>query len=142
MALLAALFLTLLQDKGESVSFRTVDKHLTSGFQVPLEKFVTTEKEWVELWAERQEPQAPKRPHPAVDFDKEVVVVAALGAKPGAGYTVEISRIVKTKDEIRIYLRKTAPAEALKTGQPTSPCVLVRMAKPDRFVRFLDEEKK
>lgn len=141
MALLSALLLTLFQDKGEAVSIRTIDKHLTSGFQEPLEKFVATEKDWIELWNQRQEPKAPKRQHPAVDFDKDVVVVAALGPKPGTGYTVEITRIVKTKDEIQIYVRKTAPdPAALKTGQPTSPFVLIRMVKPDRFVRFYDEK--
>jgi len=139
---MAVLFVLLLtQTLGDKVSFQSIEKHLTSNFQVPMEKFVTTEKEWVELWGQRQEPKDKKRQHPAVDFDRDVVVVAALGPKPGTGYTIEITRIARTKDEIQIYLRKTAPdPAALKAGGPTSPFVLVKMPKPDRFVRFYDEK--
>lgn len=142
MLLRTVLLLALAQTIGDTVSFQSIEKHLTSGFQVPLEKFVTTEKEWVELWGQRQDPKDKKRQHPAVDFDRDVVVVAALGPQPGTGYNIEITRIKKTKEEIQIYVRRTAPPpEALKAGNPTSPFVLIRMPKPDRFVRFMDEPK-
>jgi hypothetical protein len=140
---MAALLAALALFQGESVSFRTVDKGPASGFQAPQQSFIATQKEWVETWITREGPVTPKRPHPEIDFSREVVIVAALGAKNTGGYAVEITRIVRTKDAIEVYLRRTAPAENAKvpTGA-TSPFVLARMAKPDRPVTFRDDEKK
>jgi hypothetical protein len=137
--LLAAL--ALLQ--GEPVSFGTVDKAATSGFQAPQQSFVATQKEWVDTWVTREGPVTPKKPHPQIDFSREVVIVAALGTKPTGGFAIEITRIVRTKDAIEIYVRKTAPQDGLKPPPgPTSPFVLARMPRPDRPVTFRDDDKK
>lgn len=137
--LLAAL--ALLQ--GESVSYGTIDKGPTSGFQAPQQSYIATQKEWVDTWITREGPVTPKRPHPTIDFSREVVIVAALGTKPTGGFAIEITRIVRTKDAIEIYIRTTAPQDGLKPPPgPTSPIVLARMAKPDRPVTFRNDEKK
>jgi hypothetical protein len=131
------------QPKGETVSFTIIDKGPGSGFQVPQELFVSSLKDWVDTWATRQGSATPKRPHPAVEFDKEVVLVATLGSKNTGGYAIEITRIIKTKDDIQVFVKRTAPAEGAKSATMlTSPFVLARMKKPDRPVTFVDEEKK
>jgi len=129
-------------EKGESVSFTTIDKNTTSGFVVPLQMFLSSQKEWAEIWATRQGSATSKRMPPAVDFDRDVVIVAALGMKNSGGYSLEITRIVRTKDAIEIFIRSTAPPDGTKAAVPTSPFVLARMKKPDRMVTFRDEEKK
>jgi hypothetical protein len=131
------------QDKDESVSFTTIDKGTISGFTVPLQMFISSQKEWVEIWTTRQGSATPKRGHPAVDFDRDVVIVAALGTKDSGGYSLEITRIVRTKDDIQIFIRRAAPPDGAKAATvSTSPFVLARMKKPDRMVTFRDEEKK
>ena len=133
----------LLQDKGESVPYTTIEKGTTSGFQSPLQMFVTSEKDWSDLWEKRQGSGAPKRNHPAVDFAKDVVVVAALGSKLTGGYSLEISKIVRTKDNVEVTVRIGSPAPGTTPGGgPTSPFVFVRMKKPDKPVTFTEEEKK
>ena len=129
--------------KGESVSFAVIDKGGISGFQEPQERFITTLDEWIQLWARRQGNLDTKKPHPRVDFDRDVVLVATLGMKSSGGYSIEITRIVKTKDDIQVFVKRTAPPEGAKpAAAQTSPFVLARMKKPDRPVTFLDEEKK
>lgn len=140
-ALLAAL--ALVQDKGESVPFSTLDKGVGSGFTSPLELFVSSQKEWVDLWGKHEVPIAQKKNAPPVDFEKDVVIVAALGMKSTGGFAIEITRIVRSKDDITVYVRRTEPpAGSAPSGKPTSPFVLARMKKPDRPVTFRDEEKK
>ncbi len=130
------------QEKGETVSFRILDKNTLSGFQEPQERFITTLDEWIQLWARRQANRPTKKPHLPVDFDREAVIVVTLGMKTTGGYAIEIVRIVKTKEEIQIFLRKTAPAEGTKpVVAALSPFVLARMPKPDRAVRFYEEPK-
>ncbi len=129
--------------KGESVSFTTIDKGGFSGFQEPQERFITALDEWIQLWARRQANLTTKKPHPPVDFDRDVVLVVTLGMKNTGGYAIEITRIVKTKDDIQVFVKRTAPPEGTKgSAAMTSPFVLARMKKPDRPVTFVDEEKK
>ena len=142
--LLATLaLLGALQDKGVSVPYSTLEKGTTSGFQSPLQMFVASEKDWIDLWEKRQGSNAPARTHPDVDFKRDVVVVAALGSKESGGYSIEIAKIVQTKENVVVTVRIGAPPPGTTSkGGPTSPFVLVRMKKPDRPVTFVEEEKK
>jgi hypothetical protein len=146
MVLLLATLALLQSDppaKGEPVPFTTIDKGGISGFQEPQEKFISALDEWIQLWARRQANLATKKPHPTIDFDRDVVLVATLGAKSTGGYAIEITRIVKTKDDIQVFVKRTVPPEGAKViTVQTSPFVLARMKKPDRPVTFIDEEKK
>lgn len=131
------------QDERDSLAFRVIDENSQSGFQTGMEKFISSEKDWVAIWQERQGNVKTKVPHPRIDFDRHVVVVAAMGMKKTTGYSIEITRVVKTKDDIRIFLRKTVPAEdTFPAVRVTSPFVIARMEKPDRPVVFIDEAKK
>jgi hypothetical protein len=138
-----AMLPALPQEKTESIPFKIIDKSANSGFMVPLEMFLATQKDWAETWFTRQGSATQKKLHPDVDFNREVVIVAALGMKNTGGYSIEITRIVRTKDDIQVFVRRTSPPEG---GKPpagaTSPFVLARMEKPDRPVTFRDEEKK
>jgi len=131
------------QDNGIPISFRIIDGHAESGFDAGMEKFISSTPDWVAIWMERQRNVKTKVPHPNIDFDRHVIVVVAMGRKNTDGYSVEITRMEKTKDDIRIYLRKTVPADAAKAkAKVTSPFVMARIEKPDRPVIFLDEPKK
>jgi hypothetical protein len=141
-ALLAPLLFAL-QDERESLTFRILNDGQQSGFQAPMEKFVSSEKDWVSIWTEREGNVKNRTPHPRIDFDKFAVVVVAMGKKNTGGYAIEITRVVKTKDDIQIFLKKTVPKEGgVVTQKVTSPFVLARIEKPDRPVTFLDEPKK
>lgn len=131
------------QDERDSLAFRVIDENSKSGFQTGMEKFISSEKDWVAIWQERQGNVKTKVPHPRIDFDRHVVVVVAMGMKKTTGYSIEITRVVKTKDDIQIFLKKTVPAEdTFPVVKVTSPFVFARMEKPDRPVVFLDEVKK
>ena len=145
MILLGSLLLSLgtLQDEREFLGLRIIDENAKSGFQAGMEKFISSEKDWVAIWTERQANLKTKLPHPRIDFDKHVIVVVALGRKNTAGYSVEITRVIKTKDDIQIFLKKTAPRDGSHPAAVvTSPFVFARMEKPDLPVVFRDEEKK
>ncbi|HLY74832.1 MAG TPA: protease complex subunit PrcB family protein [Planctomycetota bacterium] len=147
MPLLLGTFIALLlsspQEKTESIPFRVIDKGTSSGFMVPQQMFVSSQKDWAETWTTRQGSAGTKKSHPEIDFNRDVVIVAALGAKSTGGYTIEITRIVRTKDDIQVFLRRTAPPEGGRVvGGATSPFVMARMEKPDRPVTFRDEEPK
>lgn len=143
MTLLTATLAFAALAQGESVTYSTIEKGTTSGFQSPLQMFITSEKDWIELWEKRQGLGAPKNTHPAVDFTRDVVIVAALGAKNTGGYSIEIAKIIRTKENIEVTVRIGSPPEGTKPGGgPTSPFVLARMKKPEKPVTFKEEQKK
>jgi hypothetical protein len=114
-------------DKGERVSFTIIDRGTTSRFIVPLQMFISSQNEWVDLWTTRQGTASPKKNHPAVDFVRDVVIVAALGMKDTGGYPLEITRIIRPTDDLETSSRRTAPAERAKSASgSTSPFVLAR----------------
>jgi hypothetical protein len=143
--LLAPVLLTLAapQDAGIPLPFRVIDGHAESGFDAGMEKFISSTPDWVAIWMERQRNVKTKVPHPNIDFDRHAIVVVAMGRKNTDGYSVEITRMAKTKDDIRIFLRKTVPGPNAKpAAKVTSPFVMARIEKPDRPVVFIDEPKK
>jgi hypothetical protein len=130
------------QDDGFPILFRVIETHAESGFEAGMEKFISSTQDWVSIWTERQRNVKTKTPHPNIDFDRYAIVVVAMGRKNTEGYSVEITRIVKTKVDIRIYLKKKVPSEFPKPkAKVTSPFVLARIDKPDLPVVFLDEPK-
>ncbi|HLY09382.1 MAG TPA: protease complex subunit PrcB family protein [Planctomycetota bacterium] len=132
-----------LQEPGESVPFTILDKGASSGFQSPREMFVSSQKDWAETWAMRLGAAPTKKALPVVDFERDVAIVAAVGMQNTGGYAIEITRIVRTKDAIEIFVKRSSPPEGTKPGGgATAPFVLARMKKPDRPVTFRDEEKK
>lgn len=100
---------------------KLADKGPVSGFQDPLQKFVSTDKEWIELWMTRQSNLTPKKRHPANDSDKKAVVLAGLGTRNTVGSTIEITKIVRTADDIQIVLRRTSPPEGVKVTVAVRP---------------------
>lgn len=131
------------QDAGDAVPFRVIEENNMSGFNSGMTKLITSTPDWVAVWMERQRNLQTKRLHPEIDFDRDVVIAVAMGQKKTGGYSVDITRVIRTKDDIRIYLKKTAPPDDAKLpAVVTSPFIFARMKKPDRPVVFLDEPKK
>ena len=131
------------QEAGIPVSFRILDGHSESGFEAGMEKFISSTPDWVSIWTERQRNVKTKVPHPNVDFDRSAVLVVAMGKKSTDGYAIEITRIVKTKDDLQVFLKKTVPAPgSTPAAKVVSPFVMARIEKPDRPVVFRDEDRK
>lgn len=135
MSLLLGLLAVLAQDKPEPVPFTVLVKQGAPALRKAEEKVLTTTKEWTDLWD-----GSGSKP-PAVDFAKDVVLLAAFGEKSTGGYLIDITRVEKTAAEIRVYVRRTLPRPgAILTQAFTYPVVLARTAKPDRKVVFVDEK--
>jgi hypothetical protein len=106
-----------------------------------IQALITTAKELEDHW-KKQFPNAAARPVPKIDFDKEIVVLVALGVRPHSGYAVSVTKIVRTTDTIRVSFKEQLPDPKKKYAQAlTSPFVMVRMAKPDRKVEIVEDAK-
>ena len=92
---------------------------------------------WRGAWAAIHRPFIPPPPVPHVDFDREMVVIAALGRRPSEGYGIAIEDAVQDGGAIEIGIRKTSPGNGCMTSAVvTQPVDVARLPASDQPVRF------
>lgn len=92
---------------------------------------------WRSLWAQINRPFIPPPTLPAIDFDRDMIIVAALGAKPTGGYGIMIEGAAEDSSGIEVSVVLSAPGNgcALEAAR-TEPVDLARMPVTKRPVRF------
>lgn len=72
-----------------------------------------------------------------IDFGREMVVVAALGSRPSAGYNVVIESAERDSSGIEVALRRVSPAPGCPVAAVmTQPIDLARIPASEQPVRF------
>jgi hypothetical protein len=92
---------------------------------------------WRALWARINRPFIPAPPLPSIDFSREMVVVAGLGARPSAGYDIVIESVEQDSAGIEVALRRTGPAPGCPVpAVMTQPLDVARIPASEQRVRF------
>ena len=130
-AIPAVLLLALLQ-AGVS-PLRSLDRGGESEIEVPRQVTVRDRDGWASLWRAH----APRRPAPAVDFSREMVVGVFMGTRPTAGFAVDIVGYRDSGDDVVVVYRETAPSPDTITAQViVSPYHLVVIPRRSGTVTF------
>jgi hypothetical protein len=92
---------------------------------------------WHSLWAEINRPFIPPPALPSIDFDRDIIVVAALGARPTGGYGIMIEGATEDSSGIEVSVVQSSPGHgcALSAAR-TEPVDLARISVTKRPVRF------
>lgn len=108
-----------------------------SGLDDSLRAVVRDSAEWSALWRTIARPFYPPPPLPVVDFDRDMIVVAALGARPSSGYDIVIEGARQDTSSIEIVLRTSSPAPGCPVSaamtQPVDLATIPISARPVRF---------
>lgn len=110
-----------------------------SGLSDSLRTVVRDSAEWSAVWRGITRPFYPPPPLPQVDFDRDMIVVAALGARPTGGYDVVIEGARRDASTLEIALRTSSPAPGCPVSAAmTQPVDLATIpaSPPPRAVRF------
>jgi hypothetical protein len=76
-------------------------------------------------------------PVPAVDFERDMVILVAMGQRPTGGYQIEVSQVVRADTLLTATVTETAPGRSCMTTQAfTAPAVAVRVPRFAGQVRF------
>jgi hypothetical protein len=96
---------------------------------------------WRELWNRINRPFLPAPSLPPIDFAREMIVVAALGARPNGGYDVVIEGAEQDSVGIQISVRVATPASGCPTAAVmTQPVDLARVPVSEQPVRFRERD--
>jgi len=90
---------------------------------------------WKTLWAELRKDSALAEEPPAVDFDREMVVVAAMDTQ-GCVARVTIRSIVRTNDKAVVDVLEEPPAPNLRCFVSSRPIHAVRVQRMSGEVTF------
>lgn len=122
--------------------FKTIVKGAFSGIESPLQVVVTNKTQWAELWQKHTARMQPKPAAPEIDFDKQSVILVALGRKTRGGYSIEISDVHRSKDktEITVTTKEPKPGD-LTVDALTSPFHIVAVPKIEGDAQFKTVKK-
>ena len=111
-----------------------------SGLNDSVRAVVRDSTAWNELWRTINRPFYPPPPLPRVDFEHDMVVIAALGARPTAGYDIVIEGALQDSAAVEIALRTLSPAPGCPVSAAmTQPVDLATIPASPRAVRFREK---
>ena len=130
-AISMALLLALLQAVVPPV--RSLDQGGQSEIEMQRQVTVRDRDGWASLWRAH----ASRRPAPAVDFSREMVVGVFMGTRPTAGFAVDIVGYRDSGNDVVVLYRETAPSRDTITAQViVSPYDLVVIPRRTGTVTF------
>lgn len=95
--------------------------------------------EWAGVWSRLVGPFEPKPALPAIDFTRDMVVVAAMGTRPTGGYGIRIDGVYGAGDRLYVVVVETSLDSAcITTPAITAPVTAVRVARSDQRAAFVN----
>lgn len=110
-----------------------------AGFSEPARLVVRDSGRWAEVWTRAFVARSEVPPRPAIDFSREIVLVAAQGAQGSSGYDISIDRVASRDGAIAVDVTTTSPGErCVVLAVITSPVMMVRIPRSGADVQFIE----
>lgn len=124
-----------------TISYEILLEGTFSGIKEPLQKVVTTNEEWEELWKKHVSVIVPQPPVPEVDFENNVVAALFAGEKMKSGYQIRLKEVVpQGKDVIIRYKMVEPPQNSFTLTVLTQPFIFIKIPKPEGTVQMTQQE--
>ena len=124
--------LTVTRLRPEAFSFS-----YNSGITEPQRLVVRDQATWQQTWDSIYRFTFPAPALPAVDFAREMVIVAALGQKPTGGFSIFIDSGTDTANGVTINVRSVSPGgNCGVTAALTQPLDIARVTRREGSVSF------
>lgn len=107
------------------------------GLEASERRVVRTEAEYYALWAAHAADSTRVALPPPVDFEREMVLVVALGERPTGGYVVDVVDVELRGRTLRVLTGEREPRPGtFQVQQPTQPYVMVALPAMVARVEF------
>ena len=106
-------------------------------FDDAAQQVVRDQAAWQALWARLNSNASPTPALPAVDFAKDMLVVAAMGMKGHGGYKIAITAATEAAGKVTVEVTETSPgARCMNAMMMTSPVVVAKVPRRAGDVTF------
>lgn len=111
----------------------------SSALERPVRMVVGDSAAWRALWAEITSAHGPPDVVPAVDFAREMLVVAGMGTRPSGGFLIAIDSVQATSGTLRVVVRSRSPGRGCGvTAALTAPVALARITRTGLRPEFVE----
>jgi hypothetical protein len=109
----------------------------TSGFEDSTRLVVRDTSAWRRAWARLNARYIAQPPLPAVDFTRENVLIAAMGARSSGGFEIHLDSAVRKPGAIEVVVRSVAPGEGCMVSAAfTQPVDVAKIPASPLPIRF------
>ena len=123
----------------DTVTFTPLLAETYTGVNEPLRQVVRDTDRWHDLWARVVAPVEPKPTAPAIDFDRGMVVIAALGTRSSGGYAVVVEELRRREERLEVVIVERVPGPTCPvTMALTAPLVAVVLPTSDTPTSFIE----
>lgn len=116
-------------------------KVVNSGIKVEKYRVILSAEEWEAEWKQVHSRSFPTPDVPKVDFAKQMVLAFHVGAKRTGGYSVEIRRIEKLHDQLKVHVADKKPDGDVVSQALTAPSCFALIQRQDMKVIFIRDQK-
>jgi hypothetical protein len=111
----------------------------TSGINVRDRMVVSDRTSWSKIWPNLAMGHSPAPSLPAVDFDRETIVIAAMGRRSTGGYIITVDSATAAGDTVTLVITEHSPGRTCgTTAALSSPVAIARIFRPRAIVRFVE----
>ena len=112
-----------------------------SGFDKPTRLVVRDVVTWQTVWRQIYLRESPVPPLPAIDFSREMIIVAALGSHSTGGYSILLDRATEAAaDGIAVTVNSSSPgSNCIVTEAFTQPVDVARLPLRRGPVSFVEQ---
>ena len=123
---------------GQPLQIRRIGQYATSGIATPARLIIRDDSSYARFWT-----SLGAGARPAVDFSRDIVIVAASGQRNTGGNGIAVERVTRTGDGLAVEVVETTPgANCMTTQAITQPVDVVVVAAADaRTWSFSDQTR-
>jgi hypothetical protein len=123
---------------GQLIQIRRIGQYSTSGITPPARLVIRDDSSYASVWT-----SLGAGARPAVDFSRDIVIVAAAGQRATGGNAIAVERVSRTGDGLAVEVVETNPGPGCMTTQAlTQPVDVIVVAAADaRTWSFSDQTR-
>ncbi|HVG21172.1 MAG TPA: protease complex subunit PrcB family protein [Blastocatellia bacterium] len=111
----------------QPVEFETIAKYLACGHAEKKNYVIANKEDWERLWEKVTSNSYPRPAAPDVDFSKQDLIAVFQGVQPSSGYSISVTRLVKSGKKLKVYVREVSPGDECR--------VLLVITQPFEIIR-------
>ena len=94
---------------------------------------------WLAFWDTLMAHTRTEVPAPAVNFEQDMVIAAALGRRANTGYSIHIDQVQAHAGDFWVYVRDRTPnVSCVRLPVETSPVAAVRVTRQTGYATFVE----
>lgn len=135
-------------DRPDGIAFRRLDEsaaayfQFASGLREPRNLVVRDAPAWAAMWRRITAAHGAPPPPPAIDFGREMLLIAAMGTQPSGGYRIRIERVLDQGGRLEAHVVRISPGPRCGAiAALTHPIDIVRVAASPRPVSWLERDE-